>query len=401
MNQDFYLKRIIPARTKIVMLVLDGLGGLPREPGGKTELETAYTPNLDRLASQSALGLTIPVAPGITAGSGPGHLALFGYDPVEYEIGRGAMEALGVDFELGAQDLAARGNFCSIDAEGRITDRRAGRIATERSVELIKILSSITLPDVRIFLLPVKEHRFAMVLRGDDLKDDVSETDPLQTGVLPMPVRALEPGAERSAALANQFVEAARELLADQHPANMVLLRGFARLPKLPGFRERYGLEAAGIAANGMYRGVARMAGMQVLDLPGNTLEDELSVLESNWGSYDFFYLHVKKTDTCGEMGDFDGKVGALEEVDGYLPRIIALKPDVLIVCGDHSSPSILKAHSWHPVPLLLYSQFMRADSIEQFGERACSKGNLGTIPAIQVMPMALANALRLAKYGA
>jgi 2,3-bisphosphoglycerate-independent phosphoglycerate mutase len=401
MDNHLLRKLIQPADTKIVMLVLDGLGGLPRQPGGKTELETANTPHMDALASRSSLGLTIPVAPGITVGSGPGHLALFGYDPLQYEIGRGAMEALGVDFELGADDLAARGNFCSLDANGLITDRRAGRIPTEVNQKLSRLLSAIPLNEGQVFILPVKEHRFAFILRASGLGASLSETDPLKTGVPPLPVMALDPGSAKAAHLVNQFLGDARKTLAGHDPANMVILRGFARLPDIPSFQERYILHAAAIAVNGMYRGVARLVKMQVLDVHGLTLEDELVALEQNWTSYDFFYLHVKKTDTLGEQGDFDGKVAAIEEVDAILPRVLALNPHVLIITGDHSSPAVLKAHSWHPVPLLLTSPLVRPDGIAEFGERACNHGSLGSIPATHIMPLALANALRLAKYGA
>ena len=401
MDADFLKNLLIPARTKIVMLVLDGLGGLPPLPGGKTELETAQTPNLDALAQRSALGLTIPVAPGITPGSGPGHLALFGYDPLQYEIGRGAMEALGVDFELGPDDLAARGNFCTIDPGGLIVDRRAGRLCTSASQELINRLSLIKLPEADIFICPVKEHRFAFILRASGLHDALSETDPQVTGVPPLPLLALDPTAEKSARLVNQFLLQARDLLADCSPANMILLRGFARLPLLPTFQERYGLNAAAIAINGMYRGVARLVGMQVLNPAGTTLEDEFNLLHQYWDEFDFFYLHVKKTDTCGESGDFNGKVKAIEEVDSQISALLALQPDVIIVCGDHSSPAVLKSHSWHPVPLLLYAPYVRSNGNAEFGEHACSHGSLGTIPAIQVMPLALANAMRIAKYGA
>jgi 2,3-bisphosphoglycerate-independent phosphoglycerate mutase len=401
MDATFLKNLLVPARTKIVMLVLDGLGGLPLLPGGKTELETAHTPNLDALAQRSALGLTIPVAPGITPGSGPGHLALFGYDPLQYEIGRGAMEALGVDFELGPDDLAARGNFCTIDPGGLIVDRRAGRICTSASQELINRLSLIKSPEADIFIHPVKEHRFAFILRASGLHDALTETDPQVTGVPPLPLLALDPAAEKSARLVNQFLLQARDLLANCSPANMILLRGFARLPLLPTFQERYGLNAAAIAINGMYRGVARLVGMQVLNPAGTTLGEEFELLKQYWNEFDFFYLHVKKTDTCGESGDFDGKVKAIEEVDAQIPALLALQPAVIIVCGDHSSPAVLKSHSWHPVPLLLYAPYVRSDGNLEFGERACSHGSLGTIPASQVMPLALANAMRIAKYGA
>ena len=383
------------------MLIMDGLGGLPREPGGPTELETAHSPNLDALAEKSSLGLSIPVAPGITPGSGPGHLALFGYDPIQYEIGRGAMEALGVDFELGPDDIAARGNYCTLDADGLITDRRAGRINTAVNQDLSQLLSAIKLEGAEIFIKPVKEHRFALILRASGLSACLAETDPQKTGVPPLAVVATAPNSERAASLMNKFIASALKVLEEHYPANGILLRGFAKLPLLPNYQERYGLHAAAIAVNGMYRGVARLVGMQVLDLDGQTLSDEFTALEKYWQEYDFFYLHVKKTDTCGENGDFDGKVNAIEEVDAFIPRLLALKPDVIIVGGDHSSPAVLKFHSWHPVPLLVYSPFVRPDGIAEFGERACARGSLGTIPATQIMPLALANALRLVKYGA
>lgn len=401
MNHDFYLKWITPAQTKIVLIIMDGLGGLALEPGGKTELESAHTPNLDALAVESALGLTIPVAPGITPGSGPGHLGIFGYDPTEYEIGRGALEALGVDFELGPDDVAARGNFCSTDSNGVITDRRAGRLPTEASRELAALLRTIQFEDVQFFVEPVKEHRFAFIMRGPGLSDGLSETDPQKVGVAPWPVRALRPDSERAACAANQFVARARELLRGKTPANDVLLRGFSKFPTLPTFSERYGLHAAAIAVNGMYRGVARLAGMEVLALKGDTAADEFAALEEHWDAFDFFYLHIKKTDTCGEKGDFAGKVRAIEEVDALMPRLMALHPDVVIVGGDHSSPAALKSHSWHPVPTLLYARHVRADGIAEFGERACRQGSLGILPARDVMPIALANAGRIQKYGA
>jgi len=390
-----------PAQTKIVLLIMDGLGGLPRQPGGKTELETAHTPNLDRLAQQASLGLTQPVGPGITAGSGPAHLAIFGYDPLQYQIGRGAMEALGADFDLCPNDVAARGNFCSMDANGIITDRRAGRLPTSESRKLIELLRTIQMEKAQFFLEPVKEHRFVFVMRGEGLGDALSESDPLKTGVADLPVRALDRKSEKAAEYANRFVAAARKLLAGQLPANNLLLRGFASLPSVPQYADIFGLNAAAIAINGMYRGVARMVGMTVMDVVGDTIADEFSTLEEHWSEYDFFYLHVKKTDTCGESGDFDGKVAAIQEVDGQIPRLMALNPDVVIVGGDHSSPAVLKSHSWHPVPLLLYSRLARPDGLAEFGERSCQRGSLGVIPATHVMPLALAHAGRFAKYGA
>jgi 2,3-bisphosphoglycerate-independent phosphoglycerate mutase len=401
MNLEFLHRLAVPAQTKIVLLVMDGLGGLPLEPGGCTELETAHTPNLDALAARSVLGLTQPAGPGITVGSGPGHLALFGYDPIEHEIGRGALEALGVDFELLPEDVAARGNFCTVDERGIITDRRAGRICTEAAQELAALLRTIQVHGVEFFVEPVKEHRFAFVMRGPGLGDALSETDPLKTGTAPLPVRALDGESETAARIANQFIEQARGLLRDRQPANMITLRGFARLPRIPTYPELYQLKAAAIAINGMYRGVARLAGMQLLPIPGETICDEFSALEAGWNEHDFFYMHVKKTDTCGEAGDFAGKVRAIEEVDSLMPRLMALDPDVIVVGGDHSSPAALRSHSWHPVPVLVYGKYVRADGIPEFGECACSRGSLGVLPATHIIRIALANAGRIAKYGA
>jgi 2,3-bisphosphoglycerate-independent phosphoglycerate mutase len=400
---DFaFLKNIVvSAQTKIVLLVMDGLGGLPLEPVGKTELETAHTPNLDALAARSALGLADPVAPGITPGSGPGHLGIFGYDPLHYEIGRGVLEALGIDFPLTAKDVAARGNFATVDAAGLLTDRRAGRISTETNRELVQLLRTIKLPGVEIFVETVKEHRFVFVMRGAGLGDALSETDPQKLGVPPLPVKALDTRSRKTAKLVNQFVTQARKLLADKHPANMILLRGFAKHPAIPSYAEVFGLRAAAIAVYPMYRGLAKLLGMTTLPVNGETVADEFATLEKHWNDFDFFYLHVKKTDSAGEDGDFARKVQVIEQVDALIPRLLALNPDVVIVTGDHSTPALLKSHSWHPVPVLLYSKFVRADGIAEFGERACARGSLGRLRAQELMPLALANAQRLTKFGA
>ncbi len=401
MFEKFFRSQTIPGTTKIAMLILDGLGGLPREAGGKTELETAYKPNLDALAGKSVLGLSVPLGQGITVGSGPGHLALFGYDPLACEIGRGPLEALGVDFDLHPEDVAARGNFCTVDENGILTDRRAGRLPTKESEKIVEKLQGIKIDGVEIYVRVVKEHRFALILRGNDLGSNVNETDPLKTGIVPNELIAFDQGSKRTAGIVNLFVEKAKAILKNENKANMVLLRGFAKLPVVPSFQQMYKLNPACIAVNGMYRGVSRLAGMQILEVNGVELADEFTTLEKNWGEYDFFYLHFKKTDTCGENGDFDGKVKAIEEFDAQLPRLLGLNPDVVIVTGDHSSPAVLRFHSWHPVPLLLYSKYCRPDNIPIFGERACAKGSLGQINAKHIMPLALANAERVAKYGA
>lgn len=390
----------VPAETKMVMLIIDGLGGLPLEEGGGTELEAARTPNLDVLAARSICGLVQHVGTGITPGSGPGHLSLFGYDPLKYQIGRGVLEALGIDLELTAQDVAARGNFCTVDEEGRIVDRRAGRIPTEVGERLCERLARIQLPGAELIVRPVAEHRFVVVFRGEGLSDQLIETDPQRLGIPPLPTSPTKPEAERTAKLVNEFVEKARALLAKERPANMVLLRGFAKVPALPTFQELFHLRPLAIAAYPMYRGLAKLVGMKALRV-GRSLDDLFKALAEHYADYDFFYLHVKKADSAGEDGDFAGKVLALEEVDRHIPSLLQLRPDVIVVTGDHSTPSALKGHSWHPVPILLFSRFCRPDSVREFSERGCLLGGLGRIRATEIMPLVLANALRLQKFGA
>jgi 2,3-bisphosphoglycerate-independent phosphoglycerate mutase len=386
--------------TKVVLLSLDGLGGLPRPETGRSELETARLPHLGALATAAACGLIRHVAPGITPGSGPGHLGLFGYDPLAFQVGRGVLEALGIEFDLRAGDLAARGNFCTVDGAGLITDRRAGRISTELSVKLVERLKTIRLPGVEVLVEPVKEHRFVLVLRGVGASGRLSETDPQALGKPPLPVRALEPAAARAAELINAFVDEARRRLADAAPANMVLLRGFDQLPELPRFPEVYALKAAAIAAYPMYRGLAKLVGMDVLKT-GGTFADELSTLREHWQAYDFFFVHYKDTDKAGEDGDFDAKVQALERFDAFIPTVRDLGPDVLVVTGDHSTPSVLAAHGWQPVPALVWSRYCGADPVTAFTERACALGTLGVLPAHHLMPIVMANAQRLTKFGA
>ena len=401
MNAEFLKKLIKPADTKIVLLVMDGLGGLPVEHGGKTELEAAHTPNMDALAAHSALGLSSPAGTGIAVGSGPGHLALFGFDPIENEIGRGALEALGVDIDLHPDDVAARGNFCQVAADGTLIDRRAGRLATPQAIRLAHIINQIHVDGVEIHVEPVKEHRFAFVMRGEGLDSKVSDTDPLKNGVRPHPAEGSDEPSRRTAALVNEYIAKVNQVLADESPANSILLRGFDKLPVLPSYTELFGLKAAAIAVNGMYKGVSRLVGMQVLPVDGVSMQDEFTTLERYWQDFDYFYLHIKQTDTHGEDGDFNRKAKVIEEVDALIPRLTALNPDVIIITGDHSSPSSLKSHSWHPVPLLLFSKVVREDNIAEFGERACARGSLGILPAKDIILLALANAGRISKFGA
>ena len=396
LTRELHVKNL----TKIVMYVADGLGGLPQKPGGLTELETARTPNLDALAKIGVLGGSIPVLPGISPGSGPGHLSLFGYDPLQYMIGRGALEATGIGFALQEGDVAIRANFCTLDASGKISDRRAGRIPTEESAPLAIKLRNVKIPAIEIFVEPVKEHRFVIVFRGTGLEGSVHDTDPQVTGVPPLDPVASDPGSKKTADVAKEFIRQARELLAGEKKANGLTLRGFSGKPKLPSYEEVYGLNAAAIAVYPMYKGLARLVGMDII---GNaqTLDEQMTVLEENWSKYDFFFIHFKYTDSTGEDGNFDAKVKRTEEFDAAVPRITALKPDVLIVTGDHSTPSMLASHSWHPVPTLIWAKFCRTDSCEKFGESECLRGGLGQFEAKHLMTLALANAQRLGKYGA
>ena len=386
--------------SKIVMLVADGLGGLPLSPGGKTELETARKPNLDALAKIGVQGGSIPVCPGISPGSGPGHLGLFGYDPIQYVIGRGALEATGIGFKLEPGDVAARGNFCTLDAGGKITDRRAGRIASEESAPLAVRLRQATIPGVQTFVEPVKEHRFVVVFRGQGLAGNVKDTDPQAIGVPPHAAEAADAASQRTADIANQWIAAATRLLAGEKKASGLTLRGFAARPNLPSYDEVYGLRAAAIAVYPMYKGLASLVGMDVVG-KAQILTEQMVLLEQNWTKYDFFFIHFKYTDSTGEDGNFDAKVQRIEELDAAVPRITALKPTVLIVTGDHSTPSFLRSHSWHPVPTLLVSDCCRPDGQQTFGESTAARGGLGQFEAKYLMPLALSNAGRMTKYGA
>ena len=389
----------VSTTSKIVLLVVDGLGGLARPETGRSELETANLPNLDAMARESACGLTTPVLPGVAPGSGPGHLALFGYNPLKYIIGRGALEALGIDVELRPGDVAARGNFCTVDSSGSLVDRRAGRIPTELSAPLCERLDRIELPGVQIDVFPVQDYRFVLRLRGEGLSESITETDPQITGVTALEVRPIEPAAAKTAELVNEFVRQAGGLLAEEERGNMVLLRGWAQLPSLPPMGDVYRLNPAGIAAYPMYRGLATVASMEIIPT-GHTFADEVETLYQNYDKHDFFFIHYKPADAAGEDGDFDAKVEALENLDLFIPRIRELNPDVFMVAGDHATPAIMAAHSWHPVPFMLHSKLTGGEGVPAFNERDCGRGSIGSIPATNVMLLALSHSGKLNKYG-
>lgn len=399
MDLDLIRRLSQPADTKVILCVMDGLGGI-QGPRGRTELEEAHTLHLDRMAEHGSLGRTLPVGHGITPGSGPGHVALFGYDPIEYEIGRGALEATGIGFELGPDDLAARGNLCDLDAGGLITDRRAGRLPTEQTAEVCEQLSQIELPGVEIFVKPVQDQRFVLILRGSGLSEAITATDPQREGVPPIETAATSPDGERTAALAREWIARATAMLGGRERGNGLLLRGWSKRPSVPAFPELWKLRAVAITIYPMYRGVAKLCGMDSIE-GAQSFAEQVALVKQHWDDYDFFFLHYKYTDSAGEDGDFRRKVDAISEFDAELPGLLDLKPNVMVVTGDHSTPATMAVHSWHAVPLLVWGDNVRRDGCHQFSESQCLSGEIGTIPAREVMPIAFAHAGRLAKFGA
>jgi 2,3-bisphosphoglycerate-independent phosphoglycerate mutase len=385
---------------RIVLLVMDGLGGLPREPGGKTELETARTPHLDALAAVSECGMHLPIGFGMTPGSAPGHLALFGYNPLEFPIGRGVVAATGVAFPMKPGDVAARLNFATLDPAGAITDRRAGRIPTDRCSQLCRLLEAVSIKGVEVFVRPVKDYRAVVVFRGKGLSDAVSDTDPQAMDVPPLEPAPTQAQGSRTAQVARDFIAQARLILSAQAPANGVLLRGFAELPHIPSLQELYKLTPIALAVYPDYKGVARLVGMEAPDDLAD-LDAQARALKAAWQAHDFFFIHHKYTDTRGEDGDFEGKVQEIAKVDAFLPRVLEMKPDIIIVTGDHSTPASAMAHTSHPVPFLVGGAGVRADGTVKFGERECSRGSWGTVPGQSLMRIALSYAGKIRKYGA
>jgi 2,3-bisphosphoglycerate-independent phosphoglycerate mutase len=398
---QFYSSLAIRNDNKIVVLLIDGLGGMShKDYGYKTELEYAKHPNLDRLASRGSTGMLTPVLPGVTPGSGPAHIGLFGLDPILFNIGRGVLEALGIGVVPEPTDVLARGNFCTVDDEGAITDRRAGRIPTHICEHRLAMLRDIRVPGAEIKLHAVRDHRFVLRLMGTGLDGDIENTDPGAAGAKPKPAKALSSQAETTANIVNAFIDQALERLKGQSAANALVLRGFSMLPDIPSFQKLYGLRSAALAIYPMYKGLARTVGMDILDC-GETFPDQLRTMETHWDKYDYFFIHYKYTDSCGEDGDFPSKVHHIETLDGCLEPLVSLDPAVLAVTGDHSTPAALKCHSWHPVPLLLVSPTCRRDGSTAFTETVCARGALGNIESKYLMGLLLGHALRLGTYGA
>jgi 2,3-bisphosphoglycerate-independent phosphoglycerate mutase len=401
MNEEL-LTLIKKNDKKIVLLVMDGLGGLPMQQGGKTELETANTPHMDKIAAESECGLHIPIDYGVTPGSAPGHLALFGYDPLDYPIGRGVVAATGIGFPMKPKDVAARLNFASRDEEGNITDRRAGRIATELCAELCEHVSkNVSIPGIEVFIKPVKDYRGVVIFRGEGLSDHVKDTDPQATGVKPLEPEATSPQGKKTAEVAAEFIKQAFQALKDKHPANAILMRGFAELPHIPSMSSLFKFDPLSLAVYPDYKGVSRLVGMSVIeDL--KDLGQQMKVLKENWDNHDFFFVHHKYTDSKGEDGNFDAKVAEIEKVDAVIPQILSLNPDVLIITGDHSTPAKMKSHSSHPIPFLIHADNVRAGRAHQFGEGACAQGAWGGIVKTRhLIWLAMGYADKIKKFGA
>jgi len=383
-------------------LVMDGLGDIPAD-GKDTPLAEAHTPNMDALAKAGTLGLCDPIGPGLTPGSGPAHLSLFGYDPIENNVGRGLLSAFGLDFELQPGDLAARGNFCTLDADGNVTDRRAGRIPDEANKAACKLIEdNIELPDgVQLFLRTESQHRVLVVLRGHGLSDNVAETDPQAVGVPFLEPTALTPNANKSERILKNILTQIREILKDNHPANYVLLRGYANPLELKSFKRKYKMNSLAICEYPMYRGLAKLVGMETLP-PYSSFDDGVTKLKRHYPDFDFFFFHVKKTDSYGEDGNFEQKKHVIEEVDKIIvPELVKLNPDVLVITCDHSTPWSMKAHSWHPIPVLFKTKLDRPDNCQVFSEQECLKGSFGRHHSTSLLPQALGYAGKLEKYGA
>jgi 2,3-bisphosphoglycerate-independent phosphoglycerate mutase len=404
MEQEVLRKLITNNDSKIIYLIMDGLGGLPNVVGGKTELETANTPHMNKLAAEGILGLLDPIGHGITPGSGPAHLALFGYDPVEDNVGRGILSALGVDFPVTDRDVCARLNFCTIDSDGNVTDRRAGRIPSDLNEKLCKKLQeSISLSEgIEFFMRTESEHRALLVIRGEGLGGNINDTDSQKTGVPSLIAEGKDEPSNKAAKYINEFLVKAKEVLKNDQPANFILARGFAKHEPLSTMEERFGIKCAAIAQYPMYRGLARLVGMDVLPRP-ETYDAMYEQLAENYDAYDFFFIHFKKTDSYGEDGNFEAKVKVIEEVDTWVKKLDQLNPEVLVITGDHSTPSVMKSHSWHPVPALLHCRngFGRIDHTSSFGEMQCGQGGLGRMLMKNIILEALASAERIMKFGA
>ena len=411
MYKKFQVEDLVQENDKkIVMLVIDGLGDIP-DPNHdyKTPLEVAKKPNIDKLVKKSVLGRIIPVHYGVTPGSGAGHLGLFGYDPRNYELGRGIMEALGLDLQIFPSDVTARGNFVTLDKESLLIKNRRGgpgkddRLPTAETRQRVEFLSDNVnkILSIEILLTPGLDHRFVSIFRGREMRCGLTDSDPGREELPILQIKALDSNSQVSAQIVNEFHARANKLLLAEYPyGNSMVMRGFSKRPSWPTMKQRYGLNCCAIAEYPMYRGLAQILGMDKVST-GSTPEDAFKSYLDIYKKYDFFFIHIKKTDSYGESGKFDEKVGVIESIDAAFPVLESKMPDVLVITGDHSTPVPMKAHSWHPVPLLIYSEFCGADQSKKFTENECNYGALSTFPSRHLMNIILANAGKLKKYQA
>jgi len=407
MNLDnLYSELTLKTPTKLALIVLDGLGDIAtKQQDLLTPLEAAATPNLDALARNSAQGRMIPVAPGITPGSGPGHLALFGYDPIEFQVGRGVIEALGLGVELKPGDVCARANFATLDAKGVVTDRRAGRIPTETCEKLCAMLAAKIkkIGDTQVIIKAGKEHRFVVVFRGKGLEGPLTDADPNREGFTIPAVKPRNPKnakQKKMAKLIADFYKAALPIIAREKPANGFLMRGIAHQPDIPLFEERYKLKPAALAVYPMYKGLSQLVGMAKIEGP-QTIAEQFERYLTDYDKYDFFFIHYKYTDKAGEDGNFAAKKKAIEDFDAALPILLKRRPDVIAITGDHSTPCAVKGHSWHPQPVLLHSALSGSDKLERFTETGANLGSLGVFEAKYLIRHMQANAKMFDKFGA
>ena len=403
---ELYSELTLKTPAKLALIVLDGLGDIAtKEQNYLTPLEAAHTPNLDALAKNSAQGRMIPVAPGITPGSGPGHLALFGYDPIEFQVGRGVIEALGLGIELKPGDVCARANFATLDAKGMVTDRRAGRIPTETCEKLVALLVAKIkkIGETQVIIKAGKEHRFVVVFRGKGLEGPLTDADPNREGfTIPAvkPRDAKNAKQKKMAKLIAEFYKKALPILAKEKPANGFLMRGIAHQPKIPLFETRYKMKPVAIAVYPMYKGLSQLVGMVKVEGP-QSIKEQFERYLADYDKYDFFFIHYKYTDKAGEDGNFAAKKKAIEDFDAALPILLKKKPDVLAITGDHSTPCSMKGHSWHPQPVLLHSATSGSDKLERFTDTGANSGSLGVFEAKYLMRLMQANAKAFDKYGA
>ncbi|MHA2179286.1 MAG: 2,3-bisphosphoglycerate-independent phosphoglycerate mutase [Candidatus Thorarchaeota archaeon] len=406
-----------------VFVVMDGVGDRPqKELGGKTPLEAAKTPTLDKMAAEGQSALMNVIGPGITPGSDTAHLALFGYDPLAEYPGRGPLEAFGAGLETKPGDVAFRSNFATVDSKMVVLDRRAGRtFSPEEQEELQAALNGLEINDVKVRFIATVEHRGALVLEGEGLYAEISDVDPHETGKKILTVRALKPEAEKTAKVVNELMRVAHERMKGLETnkkrakkglplANAILLRGPGRHSDVPSLPQRYGIKSAVIAGGALYIGSAKYVGMEHIQVEGQTGTIDTNfdniaakTIETIESGFNYVFVHIKATDNASHDGNAKEKILAIERTDAMIGKILEKVGDkiVMAVTGDHSTPVCIKEHSCDPVPILFWSNFIRPDSVKRFSEIDAAKGAMHTIRGIDVMPLLLGYAGYIDKFGA